>query len=45
MLAVRSLVGLGEGVVLPSVTNMLAQRVPPARRASSVGAAFAGFHG
>lgn len=45
MLAVRALVGLGEGVVLPAVTNMLARHVPPARRASSVGAAFAGFHG
>ena len=44
MLLVRALVGLGEGVVLPAVTNMLALRVPPKRRASAVGAAFAGFH-
>jgi ACS family sodium-dependent inorganic phosphate cotransporter/ACS family sodium-dependent inorganic phosphate cotransporter-like MFS transporter 9 len=45
MLAVRALVGLGEGVVLPSVTNMLSRSVPAVRRASSVGTAFAGFHG
>ena len=45
MLLARALVGLGEGVVLPAVTNMLALRVPPQRRASAVGTAFAGFHG
>jgi ACS family sodium-dependent inorganic phosphate cotransporter/ACS family sodium-dependent inorganic phosphate cotransporter-like MFS transporter 9 len=45
MLAVRALVGLGEGVVLPAVTNMLSRSVPAARRASAVGTAFAGFHG
>ena len=45
LLLTRAAVGLGQGLVMPSVTNLLAQRVPPQRRASAVGLAFAGFHG
>lgn len=44
LLLVRVLVGLGEGVVLPSVTTLLAQAVPKERRTQAVGGVFAGFH-
>lgn len=45
LLLARAAVGLGQGVVLPSATQLLAAHVPPAQRARSVGLAFAGFHG
>ena len=45
LLLARAAVGLGQGLVLPSVTNLLARHVPASRRASAVGLAFAGFHG
>jgi MFS family permease len=38
----RAFVGLGEGVALPSMNNLVAQHVPPAKRASALGACFAG---
>lgn len=44
LLLVRVLVGLGEGVVLPSVTTLLAEAVPRERRTQAVGGVFAGFH-
>lgn len=44
LLLARVLVGLGEGVVLPSVTTLLGQSVPPQRRTQAVGGVFAGFH-
>lgn len=43
-LAVRAAVGLGAGVVLPSVSSLLARHVPATRRSAAVGASFAGFH-
>lgn len=39
----RALVGLGEGVALPSMNNLVAEHVPPSRRASALGACFGGF--
>jgi len=45
LLLCRCAVGMGQGVVMPSVSSLLAASVPPARRAAGVGAAFAGFHG
>lgn len=44
VLAARFLVGFGEGVALPSMNNLVATRVPRARRATALGACFMGFH-
>ncbi len=44
VLAARAMVGLGEGVALPSMNNLVAVNVPPARRATALGTAFSGFH-
>jgi ACS family sodium-dependent inorganic phosphate cotransporter/ACS family sodium-dependent inorganic phosphate cotransporter-like MFS transporter 9 len=44
LLAARAAVGAGEGVALPSMSALVAAHVPPARRATALGAAFAGFH-
>ncbi|KAG7667865.1 putative anion transporter 4, chloroplastic [Nannochloris sp. 'desiccata'] len=44
VLAVRFLVGFGEGVALPSMNNLIATRIPPAQRATALGMCFMGFH-
>ena len=44
VLAARTLVGLGEGVALPCMNNLVAVNIPPARRATALGTAFTGFH-
>lgn len=40
----RAMVGLGEGVALPAMNNLVARHVDPSRKASALGACFAGFH-
>ena len=40
----RFLVGLGEGVALPSANNLMARNISLARRASAFGGMFTGFH-
>lgn len=40
----RFLVGLGEGVALPSVNNMMARNIDIRQRASAIGGMFTGFH-
>lgn len=40
----RGAVGLGEGVVLPSMNSLLARTIPQAQRSSALGAVFTGFH-
>ena len=44
VLAARAAVGLGEGVVLPSMSNLMATRVPTSWRATALGLVYAGFH-
>lgn len=44
VLAVRFLVGFGEGVALPSMNNLIATRIQPAQRATALGMCFMGFH-
>ena len=44
LLLVRALVGLGEGVALPSMNNLIGKNVPVDRRATALGISFAGFH-
>lgn len=36
--------GLGEGVALPSMSNMVAAHVPPSAKARALGMSFTGFH-
>lgn len=43
VLFVRFLVGLGEGVALPSMNNLVATRIEPSQRATALGVVFAGF--
>lgn len=40
----RGMVGLGEGVALPAMNNLVANNVPPARRSTALGGCFTGFH-
>ena len=40
----RGMVGLGEGVALPSMNNLVANNVPLARRSTALGGCFTGFH-
>lgn len=40
----RAAVGLGEGVILPSMSSLLAVSIPPSQRSSALGNAFTGFH-
>ena len=44
LLFARALVGLGEGVALPSMNNLVGKNVRPDRRATALGISFAGFH-
>ena len=44
VLMARAAVGLGEGVVLPSMSNLMATRVPTSWRASALGFVYSGFH-
>jgi ACS family sodium-dependent inorganic phosphate cotransporter/ACS family sodium-dependent inorganic phosphate cotransporter-like MFS transporter 9 len=44
VLAVRFLVGFGEGVALPSMNNLIATRIPSSQRATALGMCFMGFH-
>ena len=43
VLLVRFLVGLGEGVALPSMNNLIATRIRPSLRATALGMVFSGF--
>lgn len=43
VLATRVCIGLGEGVALPSMNNMVAG-LPTAKRSTALGIAFTGFH-
>ena len=45
LLATRLAVGLGEGVSMPSMQNLVARNVARERRASVLGVVMAGFHG
>ena len=40
----RFLVGLGEGVALPSLNNIMARNISIRQRASAIGGMFTGFH-
>ena len=40
----RGMVGLGEGVALPSMNNLVANNIPLARRSTALGGCFTGFH-
>lgn len=40
----RGLVGLGEGVALPAMNNLVANNIPPSRRSTALGGCFTGFH-
>lgn len=40
----RAMVGLGEGVALPAMNNLVARYIHPSRKASALGACFSGFH-
>ena len=40
----RGMVGLGEGVALPAMNNLVANNVPLARRSTGLGGCFTGFH-
>lgn len=44
LLVARAFMGLGEGVVMPCMNNLMGRWVPPAERARAVGFCFAGFH-
>jgi len=44
VLFARSMVGLGEGVALPSMSNLVATAVPRDMRATALGGSFTGFH-
>eukprot|EP00899_Mesostigma_viride_P006411 jgi/Mesvir1/15771/Mv03340-RA.1 len=41
----RVVVGLGEGVAMPSANNLIASWMPPRLRSQALGAIMAGFHG
>jgi len=43
VLATRVCIGLGEGVALPAMNNMVAA-LPKLRRSTALGIAFTGFH-
>ncbi len=36
--------GLGEGVALPAMSNLVASHIPPAAKARALGMCFSGFH-
>ena len=40
----RGMVGLGEGVALPAMNNLVANNVPLSRRSTALGGCFSGFH-
>eukprot|EP00198_Chlamydomonas_reinhardtii_P002510 XP_001691846.1 predicted protein [Chlamydomonas reinhardtii] len=40
----RFLTGLGEGVALPSMSNLVASHIQPAAKARALGLCFSGFH-
>ena len=44
VLLARAAVGLGEGVVLPAMSNLMATRVPTSWRATALGIVYSGFH-
>ncbi|KAI8477407.1 MAG: hypothetical protein J3K34DRAFT_515747 [Monoraphidium minutum] len=44
VLMARCCVGLGEGVALPSMNNLVARHVPPSAKARALGMCFSGFH-
>jgi len=44
VLAARCAVGLGEGVALPSMNNLIASHIPKEAKSKALGMAFSGFH-
>ncbi len=44
ILVARTAVGLGEGVALPCMINLVSRNISPARRSTALGTAFTGFH-
>lgn len=44
MIAARVMVGLGEGVALPCMNQLVGSNIPQARRSTALGACFSGFH-
>ena len=40
----RGMVGLGEGVALPAMNNLVANNIPQPRRSTALGGCFSGFH-
>ncbi len=44
VLAARFLVGVGEGVAMPAMNNLVARFVPPALKATALGNCYTGFH-
>ena len=44
VIAARAMVGLGEGVALPSMNNLVGTRIAKANRSTALGASFSGFH-
>lgn len=44
VLAARFLVGVGEGVALPSMNSLFAKAIPSSSRSTALGLAFSGFH-
>mmetsp|Transcript_4463 Transcript_4463/g.11598 ORF Transcript_4463/g.11598 Transcript_4463/m.11598 type:complete len:499 (-) Transcript_4463:3993-5489(-) len=44
LMAMRGIVGLGEGVALPAMNNLIGSKVPAGKRATALGTSFSGFH-
>ncbi|GAX82959.1 hypothetical protein CEUSTIGMA_g10386.t1 [Chlamydomonas eustigma] len=44
VLFARCMVGLGEGVALPTMNNLMATHIPKAARSRALGLSFSGFH-
>lgn len=45
ILAARCMVGLGEGVAMPSMSNLIATYIPKEAKARALGLSYSGFHG
>jgi len=44
VLVCRALAGVGAGMIMPSMSSLLASSIPVAQRSSALGGAFTGFH-
>lgn len=45
ILAARCMVGLGEGVAMPAMSNLIATFIPKEAKARALGLSYSGFHG